>query len=278
MSKTLVYQYNYGTGGVADMIKYLFHTVDISRKTGADLKIYLNHPISQYLMINPKYQITSQDLLSLPDYYHLSKEDSNRNFEAILEQHSHLVIRPIDYYMLNITFDLSNELDFKTCGPHHFELSDYLSFTEEIYHSLKEHQPRPYIAIHYRLGDHYLETIPKIWYLGSDNRRKPDDQILDTISTILKRSNPSLSVYFLADNNQYKQIIREHFPSLFVFDNQIRNPSYVYNETKEVYMEGLKSAIVEFLFLSQSQEIHALSYSGFTTMSAYIGHKPLVKW
>lgn len=286
-SRVIVYQYEYGTGGVADIIKYLFHTVDIAMKAHASLRIWINHPIATYMNINPEYRITERDTMVS---YRLSQQDSGLQFTDILHEHPHLMVRPTDYYMLNIAFDLSDEIDFKSHDDSKshdaYNLADYITFTPEIHQSLAHLQPNPtpnpqsYIAIHYRLGDHYLETVPKIWYVQSDNRRQPDFQILRNITTILDKNKTSghVPVYFLSDNNQYKQIIRQYFPSLLVFDNQILNPSYVYNETNETYMKGLKSAIVEFLFLSQSKEIHALSYSGFTIMSSYIGHVPLTKW
>jgi hypothetical protein len=63
---------------------------------------------------------------------------------------------------------------------------------------------------------------------------------------------------------------------LRMFYNGIYNPSYTYIDHQKA-LDGIKKALIEFLFLSQSQEIHALSYSGFSIISAYIGRVKLVK-
>jgi hypothetical protein len=71
-------------------------------------------------------------------------------------------------------------------------------------------------------------------------------------------------------------MVQHHFPQLRMFYNGIYNPSYTYIDHQKA-LDGIKKALIEFLFLSQSQEIHALSYSGFSIISAYIGHVKLVK-
>lgn len=274
MSTEVTYLYEPNNGGVADLVKYLFHLIDVATQNHARLYIWINHPISRYLTVRPQYRITHPQLVG---YYRLSSADKGHNFGCILEAHRKVILKPVDFYSYSVDFNLTNDLDFRTPGHGHVPiLTDYIDFTYEIYQALSQIRPESeYVCVHYRLGDKSLEIVPDIWYCANDNRRRDDAQIVGDLRQIVKMTNSP--VYFLSDNNQYKDMIHKIFPSLRVFHNEIINPSYTYKVSINT-MEGIKNAIIEFLFLSRSREINALSYSGFSIMSSYIGSNKLVKW
>lgn len=284
---SIIYLYEYANGGVADLFKYLFHVVDVASQHHAQVYILINHPISRYLVVRPKYQITKARSQS---FYTLSSEDNEQEFSLILKQHPMLVLKSTDFYGRKINFNLSNDIDFRTwtstgsgAGTGTVEdlndLSDlnmYITFTPEICRELEQVTPKtPYICIHYRMGDQSLENIPDLWYCENDNRRRDIRVILKLVSEILKQ-HPNTHIYFMSDNNRNKQVVQHHFPQLRTFYNEIYNPSYTYCDHQKA-QDGMRNALVEFLFLSRSQEIHALSYSGFSIISAYIGHVELHK-
>lgn len=274
MSRILVYHFGENMGGLADMIKFLFHTVTVSVKFQMTLKIDITHAIKRFLTINPLYQW--DQTLSLKTVREINESDRNHHFSQITDPL--IVIKPTDYYAYNINYDLLCDNDFKNMNPNNFtyDLKQYMSFTNEINDQLQLITPKnDYICIHVRLGDKYLEIAPHRGFIYWDDRNVQDDEA--KIRKIIASSSPtSTPIYLLADNNAYKIKFKQQFEKLNIFTNQIFNISGSYNSPD--YDEGIKQAIVEFLFLTNAKQIHALTYSGFSLISSLIGQVPLFKY
>lgn len=49
MDRIIIYNYDFGHGGIADFIKYFFHAIHVAEINNAKLKLYITHPIKKYI-------------------------------------------------------------------------------------------------------------------------------------------------------------------------------------------------------------------------------------
>ncbi len=269
--KTIKYCYGMENGGIADFLKYLFHTLNIVEKNNCKLILEITHPIKKYLKINNDY-LSDQ----LYDKFHkITAIDRNKTISEILKEHNKLKIVSNDFYSFGINMELSNSYDFSQSTDKYYNLFDYIDFNEEIYNIINSYISDDYISIHARLGDKYLEIKPSCEYCINDDRNINPDICIKNISDIIKK-NPNKKIYFFSDNNKFKNDMKTLFNELIIFNNDIINISNYYQNIDYDYY--LKNVIIEFMIIMKSSEIHALNHSGFTCISSYISKNKLFKY
>jgi hypothetical protein len=282
MSK-IIYKYEINNGGLADFLKFFIHTINVAEDNNFEILIDINHPIKKYIIIKDDYSFKLYtDQPNIKNYIPLNNYTC-KNIKDILSTRQNFLFNPTYFYCLNINFNLKNEIDFKNvvnpisnCVK--YDLFKYMNFTDDIYMDLDQQMPtKKYICIHARLGDKFLEVKPDEFYSApNDDRQLFNTNYTQTINSIINSiSDPDILIYLFADNNNFKNQMKEKFPILNIFNNQIINISCKYNNDN--YDQNLKNTIIEFLFLSRSSEIHVLSYSGFSYIAHYLGSNKIIK-
>lgn len=272
MQPTIIYRYSYIHGGLADFLKYFFHTIDLCSAYGLALRIYVDHPLKDYIEWQDTYDKLCVD--SLPeDAYFISRRDANRNFRQLLSGHAYIVLCSLDYFSYNIQFEgLSNELNFRATNRR-FTLEDYMRLKIDAVFE------RPFLCIHVRMGDKYTCILPAVEYCTEDDRSVEETKMHGHISSILEMVDAAeFDVYFISDNVSIKQRTLDAFPALKATtttrsDDVVLNISYPI-EDQDLFRKGLEMSIREFQILRRAYSIYALSYSGFTIMSNHLTLNP----
>jgi hypothetical protein len=231
-------------GGIGDMIKYMMYFIEKFDKlcqTSEDkFCINIEHPIKNYL-------IFKNDNINYSKY-------NRKEYDQIL-------------YTTTNFFNEYNDLDIETINFY-----KYFNFTDEIYKKYNEIKPNNnYETIHIRLGDKYLENTNRIGPLCNDDDRiknKDENYYFDIIGKIISESKND--VILLSDNKNFKNNCKNKFNQLIINDINIIHTGNRYEDGTD-YNKELIMTLSEFLLISNSSKVHALTYSGFSI----IAHKIL---
>ena len=138
-------------------------------------------------------------------------------------------------------------------------------FTDEVIQNSLQIE-RPYISVHVRQGDKYLEN-QKGNVCTSDVRPYSEETLFNLIE---KLEGPIL---FLAESLKYKKKIKEKYSNVVITEYDIGHTGLHATTDQQVL-----NSITDFYLLSQSEHIHALSYSGFAWVAAMFNNVPITKY
>lgn len=263
--RVIIFEYNFPMGGIADFIKFFICTLELMERYKTLIYINILHPIRNYMNIKSKYLLNEKDNFQPID---LSKF-KNMKFDDIISSNRVIKIKPTDYHYYNINFDLSHGVNDPPNKK--YNLDEYFSFNADLYPKINE----KYECIHIRMGDKFLE-VKASYYQGNDTRNFKFDDSIKKIELILEKDNGNF--FIIADNNEIKRKIQTIFPSINVFSYvDIVNISEIYPADSNFNL-AMENVIKEFLFMVGATKIHALTYSGFSIVSSYIGGNELIKY
>ena len=265
MNNTILYTYDFEEGGIADFIKFLIHTIRIVNCNSYNLCIDILHPIKKYIAINEKY------IRKKLNFYKISHNDKNLSIVDIVERQNYVNVNSLCYYAYGLKNNI-NDIDFHNNFDYDINIYDYLTFNVDNFFS-------NYIVIHIRFGDSFLEKnkidLPYI------DKRNIKENYIEIIKNILDKNEKTL---LITDNNLKKREIFNNFieyKNLSYFDEEIVNISFKFDDdfiNSIEYDKLLINTIIDFLYLINSKEIHAISYSGFSIISHYISKNKLIKY
>jgi hypothetical protein len=224
-SQKKVYHFTIGDGGIGDYIKFfMFVLEDCMQKK---IRLYLkrnNIELENYIQLNYAQMYTDcSDSYVTPQHFY-------------------------SYYHTNFSIPIK----------------DVFHFTDEVKQNSIYLFPynRPYVSIHLRMGDYFLETDKQYVYCHNDIRAFSENKINETIETIKH------SIFLCCDNNS-KLKIKEKYPFLIVTDCTIGHTSFS-NTTKQQVLD----AVTEFYILTNSEMIYGITNSGFSLMASKFNNIP----
>jgi len=225
--KKLVYDFHLGYGGIGDYIKFFVFILEDCIKTKTRLYLKKNNlEIENYIQLN---------------YKQMYIEDCN----------GYHVTTPQNYYS---TFCLNFTIPIK----------DVFHFTNEVIENsfILFPQNIPYLSIHLRMGDFFLETDKQYVMCHDDVRNFSEEKIHAIIETNTK------NIFFCGDNN-YKLKIKEKYPSVMITNCDIGHTSFS-NTTKKQVLD----TITEFYILTNSEKIYGITRSGFSIIASKFHNIP----
>lgn len=243
-TKKIIYQFEYGFGGIGDYLKFYIYMLDFCIKNDIQLLLSINHPLNNYIKLKYDYMYikfnNTKNYISINDITQLNK----------IEENNYYIIKPFVLYIV--------DQDVKhICLK--WTISSIFYFTNEIINEYnKIINNEQYISIHLRLGDKFLETDNN-YVICKEDTRDYNQNILENFIEINREKN----IYFFCDNNNFKQILKNKYPYINITNFKIEHTSLL--NTSE---EGTKNSIIEFCLLSYSSKIYWASYSGFSFMAS----------
>ena len=237
-TKIVVYNYDIGSGGIADCVKYFMFILELCIKNNTRL-YYKRNDIELEKYIKLKYT----------DMY----------FDNYIFKHDECIehVTPQMYYSLfnydNLIMDI-NEV---------FYITDDVKINSRTIFPLNINA---YISIHLRMGDKYLETDSQYIVCKDDIRQFSEQKIDDFI-----KENTSKTIFCCCDNNNCKLKIKEKYNNVIVSSCEIGHVS-LFNTTKKQVLD----AVTEFYLLTRSEMIFAATESGFSRMASRFGKIPLI--
>lgn len=248
-NKTIIYYYSYGNGGIGDMLKYFMYLLAICIKTKIKLKYFLNdYPVNKFIKLkyDKMYERPSSDkLVEITCIDEILK--LNVNVKYIICD-------------CNLFYKINNITDHIP-----FPINNVFFFTKEITdtYSIKY----PYVSVHLRLGDKFIETPEKYKACPCDVRDFNENVLINYI-----RENVNDNILFFCDNKMYKYKIKNKFPLIKIIDHDIGHTSY-----KNISLEQMKNTIIEFYLICKSNKIIAASESGFSKVASYFYKRPFIR-
>lgn len=268
-SRSIVYTFNIGWGGLGDYIKFFLYTLTLCIKYNYKL-YYLTHDIQIEKYIKLKYKrmmVRTNDIENLDNIHKVTDFLHNCNIMTntipdfnnyIKSGNGNSVLMPALFYKI------FNYNDISINGHDVFEFSDIVKINSI---NLFSKNIENYISIHLRLGDKYLETCdPKLKDQNERDIRKYDEnELFDIIE-----KNYNKNIIFFCDNYKYKLKIKNKYNKIFITDCNIGHTSYPTTQDKEVL-----DTITEFYLMTNSVKIFAISNSGFSICASKFGNIPI---
>jgi len=227
-NKKMVYHFTIGDGGIGDYIKYFMFILEECMKTKTRFYLKRNNiELEKYIQLN----------------------------------HTQMYTDCIDSYVT----------------PQHF-YSSYTNFSipiKDVFHFTKEVKKNssilfphniPYMSIHVRMGDAFLETEKKYVYCHNDVRQFSEEKLSELIEM-----NSTKNI-FLCSDNSYKLKIKEKYPFLMITNCDIGHTSFS-NTTKKQVLD----AVTEFYILTNSEMIYG-TRSGFSQMASKFNNIPYLQY
>lgn len=227
--KKIVYDFNLGSGGIGDCIKFFMHILRLCINNNTRLYYKKNNiEIEKYIKL--KYEMMYID------------DDNIKKLDNVT------IVLPQDYYS---TIDYNFNIN----------IEDVFYFTDDVKLNrtkLISSDITNYISIHLRLGDKYLETDEKYVMCKTDVRNFSEETIYKFIE-----DNYNKHIIFFCDNNKYKLKIKEKYNNIIITNCNIGHTSLLNTTQKEVL-----DAITEFYLLTNSELIFSSSFSGFSIVAS----------
>ena len=239
--KKIVYDFQLGSGGIGDSLKFFMYILDACIKNNERLYYKKNNLIiEKYIKL--KYPIM---------YIDQSMIDHNRSMID-----SWTFVHPGLYYN---TFNTNYSIDIK----------DVFYFTDKVKinaASLFPQTVRDYVSIHLRLGDKYLETDQSFVLCTHDERQFSEESLHNLIS-----ENYSENIFFCCDNAAFKLKLQHRYNKIITTTCRIGHSS-LNNTTKHQVLD----AISEFYILTNSKMIYGASQSGFSLIASKFNNIPYI--
>lgn len=230
----VVYDFKLGYGGIGDYIKFFMFILEDCIKN--NVRLYFK-----------KNNIVIENYIKL-------KYDMYIN-ECMIDKLNVKIVDPMMYYStINYNYSIN--------------INEVFYFTDEIKMNSRYLFPQdtPYISIHLRLGDKYLETDKNYINVKNDTRDFSQQKIDDFIET-----NHNKNIFFCCDNNTYKLNLKQKYNNIIITNCNIGHTS-LSNTTLTQTLD----AITEFYILTQSEMIFAASTSGFSIVASKFNNIPLI--
>jgi hypothetical protein len=152
-----------------------------------------------------------------------------------------------------------NELCIPACEI--FQFSDKVQAHGKLSLPISE----PYIALHIRLGDKFLETEKKNILCPNDVRQFAEEQLFSFLTT-----NSNRTIVVFCDNRSYKEKLKQLYTNLILTECAVGHTSSG-NSTEQ---EAL-GAFAEFYLMTKSEKIVAATRSGFSIMASKMYQCPI---
>lgn len=236
--KQIVYDFQLGSGGIGDCIKFFMFILDVCIKNNERLYYKKNNIlIEKYIKLKHSCMYIDEHEIK-----HLNC------FE---------IVRPCQYYN---TFNTNYSVDIKDV----FYFSDKVKInTTYIFPPNVE----DYISIHLRLGDKYLETDNCFIACKNDERVFSLENLYKLID-----ENHDKCIFFCCDNNNFKLNLQKKYNSLIITHCLVGHSSFSNTTEKEVL-----DAITEFYILTNSKIIFGASQSGFSQIASKFNNIPYIE-
>ncbi len=276
--KNIIYKYKFYAGGLADFIKFFFLTLYFGEKYEANVYLEICHPIICSMYVKEPYIFRGDN----SSVYEVTDKDRGADFKKLLEEKKNISMISNWFFEIDMKFEYINDCVLQTLEEVYkkaYNYKDYFDFSESIYNKLKSAKPPcPYECVHIRFGDMHLEKKPDHQYCNGDNRFNNTIGFIESNIKNLKNicQNEGRKLFVLSDKLSFNQYINQTNPEVGFFNQDAINISYPHDYMNMI--PHIESVVVEFLFLMGANKIHAMSPSGFTSLSSAMGKVPLIKY
>jgi len=267
-----VYQENYKDDvkptGFGDFIRGCYFLLQFCEKHSFYPHFYIHHPLAQFLHQFDKNYSTKKDL------YKLLLNDVqmfvNNNWKDSVFDAQNYIIDVVKSkqtnnefinYLCNLPVKHQHIFIYNNMFPYDTILEDHKQFVRKLLEPNSEMNiyvfenlgligltKGKYSVIHIRSGDNYLNESSKIF------ENSYYKKIVVEVFMVLKR-HPEANFLLIADNNEIKYLLLEHFPNLKVVYKDITHMG----EGTVLERQKVKNTMLDFYLLANSDAIHSFT-------------------
>ena len=260
LNKNIIYDFRLGSGGVGDLTKFFMHLLNICIDKNIKIHYLINSTyVEKYLkLVHSKMYITSETISKYKNHVIQRPSDIDN-----MKNHDYYIIEPFALYE-SFRAEENHNYHMKSYNAITIPLRELFYFSEEVkVHTLLNNTT--YISLHLRMGDKYLETDKQFVLCREDSRHFYEANICDFIE-----ANQDKKILFCCDNNSYKLKLKKKYNQIMITDFVIGHTS-LSNTTENEVLNALK----EFYLLSNSEELYAASFGGFSIMASKFKQIPV---
>lgn len=290
-----VYQTKYSSNtyptGFGDFIRSCFFIIQFCTKYEFQYEIIINHPIAQFLKnfylpdtlssitLNNKVMMFTEtnwaesvfDNQNYIEQFLLVKQ----KFNLFIDYLCGLPVINGTVFSYNILFPY-DEISLEECD----KIRSLFEPSREIVENVDKYlnnlllSKNEFIVVHIRSGDSYLKNENKFFNLYYFEIIK--NEIIEIIFKMKLSSdeNKGINILLIADNNEIKLLLKEHFPDIKFL---IHNITHI-GEGVELENERVKNTMIDFYLMANSSAIYSFtSYphgSGFSYWCAKMYNLP----
>lgn len=251
---TMVFNFPLGSGGIGDCVKFFAAAAGICIHKGMKI-CYLKHniPLEKYIILKHEKMYITKD--------QIKESRIILKAEEIFNGLPSNIYNIVNLKILYTNFD----------NTHRAKVADLFCFSNEVKLNadriLLGKNYSPYISIHLRLGDKYLETDKRFIQCPDDTRNYDETRLFKFIEDNIGNK----TIMFFCDNLEYKLKIKNKYDAIIITDSKIGHTS-LYNTSEDQVLD----AVSEFYIISESEKIYAASRSGFSGTASEFKNVPLI--
>jgi hypothetical protein len=250
----LIHTYNYGDGGIGDMLRSMLAYFVYCKKNNIEYYIYFNNHPYEFCFKKQNIPIKENDIVyRFIDIGSTSTEKTRKFLEEILDTSKIWIIR-------------SNIFDFEPdIKKYTKQFLEFLELSDIIKERLNKFN-FDYVSIHIRRGDIFMPNVN----IQSDSRLNDIDKIISNISDIKKDIKEPVLIF--SDSVEIKKYYQSESLNTNIHHTAIKTNDY----QKDI--QGTIDSVFEFFVIGNSTRVISLSNSGFSYWAAFIHDKPIYKY
>lgn len=275
----LVHSYQYGYGGIGDMLRSMFGYFVYSKIHNIDYYLDFSKTDLKYCFDN-KFDFEeaneqNKNILSFTQIGSKSDAKTKEYLQFILDSKNNPDIVIVIYSNI---FDFVSFDDLKT---HRTEFLDFLKLSETVRNRIDELlknsglKEKEFNSVHVRCGDHFMSTIN----IDCDSRINPNDSVNIIKSIVEKNNTDGFKTLLFTDNEPLKNY-HKNLGAKTLDINIIHSAIGPLSSAKEDLEKNKKNTIdtvAEFFIIASSNSVIAIKDSGFSFWSTFLYGTPLYR-
>ena len=233
---SIIYNFESGTGGLGDYIKFFMMTLTYCMNNNIRFYYKINNTnIEKYIKpIYGEMNITEEQISALKNYKISVPRDWYMEFGEETVENS--------YYNYNVNLD---------------KVFYFVESVKQNVNNILPLIPNNYISIHLRMGDNFLDDPGK--RLDDDSRKFSEKKLHAFI-----KKNSDKKIILISDNTEKKKQIKKMYDNVIITSSDIGHTGLANQITSKQVLD----AVTEFYILTNSNLIYAPSNSGFSIVAS----------
>ncbi len=273
----LVHSYQYGYGGLGDLMRSMFSYFVFAKINCIDYYLDFSKTDLRYCFDNSfdyqKANDASKNCLSFTQIGSKSDVNTEKYLKYLLDS-----VNSPD--VVNIVFsNIFDFVPFDVLDIHKKEFLDFLKISDSVKNRIKELleiaelKEKKFNSVHVRCGDHYMPIIN----IDSDSRINPNDSVRLILSIVEKNKSEGFETLLFTDNQALKNHHKELGTKTLAINIVHSSLGPMSNSEKDLEKNKKDTidTVAEFFIMALSNSVISLKDSGFSYWSTFLHDVPL---
>jgi hypothetical protein len=259
-----IFRHDNDTGGIGDLIKGM----NAFFSQYEDGKIYITHPISNYIDIKHEYYIEHLPPSDL--------ETSTLLFPyLVMEEMNFLGVTTDGWRSTFLARNFYEDVNF--LRRKEFDPQKYFTFKKHLYDKCDEIIEKykigiDYQSIHVRMGDSVIFGSTQE-ACGFEDYRANKEDVFIRIDAVINKFELNKKFLLFSDDEKIKGEINEKYDNVMILPTKICHTGHKMSGT-----ENIEENLCEFILLAKSKKIHSITRSGFPVVASWFFNAEFIRY